>query len=354
MASHLSSHANTGDGMSPSVGYARMSGCVLVVEPDGRIRTALSGSRALLGSRPDDLEGRPLREILEGIDDGDLTSALADAMDGRIVERNARTDHAGHIALWFVPLASDPPGIAVLGRDLSVINELLQTVEERQQLARLGQTAITAAREVREALAALRSAGAAMTVPDLPAGVRGVQEEEFRQELDRAGHSVGRLVDAAGDWEELDERLELREVVDEVLALKRDLLRQEGIRLEETGMGIPSWVLARRRATRTAVLTLLGNAIHALTRNPPERPRRLRVAYEVLGSRYVSLLVEDTAGGLPPAIQEEVFERENPHGVYALGLLRARSIAREAGGALLLDNHPGEGARFTLLLPRTP
>ena len=83
-------------------------------------------------------------------------------------------------------------------------------------------------------------------------------------------------------------------------------------------------------------------------------PRRLRVGYEVLGSRYVSLLIEDSAGGLPSLLQQEVFEQDNPRGVHALGLVRARSIAREAGGALLLDNHPGEGARFTLLLPRTP
>jgi len=209
-------------------------------------------------------------------------------------------------------------------------------------------------RDVRETLTALRSAGGALMVPGLAPSHRGVQEEEFRQELDRAGRSVGRLVDAAGEWEALDERFELREVVDEVLTLKRELMRQEEIRVEETGMGIPTWVMGRRRPTRTAVLTLLGNAIHALARNPEERPRRLRLGYEVLGNRYVSLLIEDTAGGLPPLIQQEVFEQENPRGIHALGLVRARTIAREAGGALLLDNHPGEGARFTLLLPRTP
>ncbi len=339
---------------APSLGYARMSGCVLIVDPGGEVREALSGTRALLGTRPRDTVGRRLEELLDAIGDQDLPSALAEAMEGRVVERNARTDHASHVALWFVPFPGSPPGVAVLGRDLSIINELLHTLEENQEMTRMGRSTVAAARDVRETLTALRSAGGALMVPGLAPSHRGVQEEEFRQELDRAGRSVGRLVDAAGEWEALDERFELREVVDEVLTLKRDLMRQEEIRVEETGMGIPTWVLARRRPTRTAVLTLLGNAVHALARNPVERPRRLRLGYEVLGSRYVSLLIEDTAGGLPPLIQQEVFEQENPRGVHALGLVRARTIAREAGGALLLDNHPGEGARFTLLLPRTP
>lgn len=345
----------TGDaGPAPSVGYARMSGCVLIVEGDGRVREALSGTRALLGTRPEDAVGRRLDDLLETIGEQDLAGALAEALEGRVAERNARTDHASHVALWFVPLPGTPPAVAVLGRDLSIINELLHTLEENQELTRMGRSTVAAARDVRETLTALRAAGSALMAPGLAAAQRAVQEEEFRQELDRAGRSVGRLVDAAGEWENLDERFELREVVDEVLSLKRELMRQEEIRLEETGMGIPTWVLARRRPARTAVLTLLGNAIHALARNPPGRPRRLRLGYEVLGSRYVSLLIEDTAGGLPPLLQREVFEQDNPRGVHALGLVRARSIAREAGGALLLDNHPGEGARFTILLPRTP
>jgi signal transduction histidine kinase len=340
--------------MAPSVGYARMSGCVLVADPEGRVVSAHSGTRALLGLRPEDTEGRMVQELLHSLDGEDFTDVLHEAAIGRVVERNARTDHAGHIAVWFVRYSSNPPRVAVLGRDLSVINELLLTVEEKQQLSILGQTSVSVARDVRELLAAIRGSAAALADPMLVHAEREHLVTRLATEVGRAGDAVDRLLEVAGAWEDLDERFELRDVADEVLALKRGLLHQEGIRLEEAGVAVPTWVLARRRSTRTAVSTLLGNAIHALSRNPAQRPRRLRISYEVLGSRYVSMAVEDTAGGLPKAIQEEVFERENPHGVYALGLLQARSIAREARGALLLDNHPGEGARFTLLLPRSP
>lgn len=340
--------------IAPSVGYARMSGCVLVVDPDGLVVAAHSGTRALLGMRPEDTEGRMVQELLHSLDGEDFGAVLHEAAIGRIVERNARTDHAGHIAVWFVRYSSNPPRVAVLGRDLSVINELLLAVEEKQQLSTLGQTSVSVARDVRDILAAIRSTTGSLADPDLAQGERDHLVTRLATEVGRAGDSVDRLLDVAGAWEDLDERFELREIADEVLSLKQGLLHQEGIRLEEAGVSVPTWVLARRRSTRTAVATLVGNAVHALSRNPPSRPRRLRISYEVLGSRYVSLAVEDTAGGLPKAIQEEVFERENPHGVYALGLLQARAIAREARGALLLDNHPGEGARFTLLLPRSP
>lgn len=340
--------------MAPSVGYARMSGCVLVVDPEGRVISAHSGTRALLGMRPEDAEGLMVQDLLHSLDGENFTDVIHEAAIGRIMERNARTDHAGHIAVWFVRYSSNPPRVAVLGRDLSVINELLLTVEEKQQLGVLGQTSVSVAREVRDLLGAIRSSAASLADPMLVHGEREHLVTQLATEVGRAGDAVDRLLEVAGAWEDMDERFELRDVADEVLALKRGLLHQEGIRLEEAGVAVPTWVVARRRSTRTAVSTLLGNALHALSRNPPQRPRRLRISYEVLGSRYVSMAVEDTAGGLPRAIQEEVFERENPHGVYALGLLQARSIAREARGALLLDNHPGEGARFTLLLPRSP
>lgn len=340
--------------VAPSVGYARMSGCVLVVDPDGRITAAHSGTRALLGMRPEDVVGMSLDEVLHSLEGDDLAAVLGQALAGEIPERNASTDHAGHVALWFVRHSASPPRIAVLGRDLSVINELLLTVEEKQHLATLGQTSISVARDLNGRIGGMRQTAAALADHLLSPGDREALINRLMTDLGRTGEALNRLLEVAGAWEDLDERFELREVVDEVLELKRGLIHQEGIRVEESGVAVPTWVLARRRATRTAVSTLVGNAIHALSRNPPSRPRRLRLTYEVLGSRYVSFALEDTAGGLPRAIQEEVFERENPHGVYALGLLQARSIARESRGALLLDNHPGEGARFTLLLPRTP
>jgi len=50
----------------------------------------------------------------------------------------------------------------------------------------------------------------------------------------------------------------------------------------------------------------------------------------------------------------EKFERVDPAepGGSGLGLYIARRLARAMGGDIILDSAPGEGARFTLALPK--
>jgi signal transduction histidine kinase len=65
--------------------------------------------------------------------------------------------------------------------------------------------------------------------------------------------------------------------------------------------------------------------------------------------------VADQGQGIAPADQQRIFERyervsEAPDG-SGLGLAIALRLARSMGGDISLDSAPGEGARFTLVLP---
>ena len=67
-----------------------------------------------------------------------------------------------------------------------------------------------------------------------------------------------------------------------------------------------------------------------------------------------SVAVEDTGPGVPTEHRESVFSRlalsSGEHGSH-LGLALSRLHARLAGGDLLVEDRPGGGARFVLLLP---
>ncbi|MHC4249668.1 MAG: sensor histidine kinase [Planctomycetota bacterium] len=68
----------------------------------------------------------------------------------------------------------------------------------------------------------------------------------------------------------------------------------------------------------------------------------------------VEIDVEDNGGGVDPANEERVFEvffSTKDQGT-GLGLGIARRIVEEHGGELLLENHPGRGARFVVRLPK--
>ena len=86
-----------------------------------------------------------------------------------------------------------------------------------------------------------------------------------------------------------------------------------------------------------------------------------RVTVTVRDARdFVELRVSDDGPGIPLDEQERVFERfarvdkarARAQGGSGLGLAIARTLAGRHGGSIRLDSIPGEGATFTVRLPR--
>jgi signal transduction histidine kinase len=107
-------------------------------------------------------------------------------------------------------------------------------------------------------------------------------------------------------------------------------------------------ILAPARAFSQALLNLLDNGLRAAK-------SRLSVTLTE-EARMVRLAVEDDGPGVPPALQDRIFDaffttREVGEGT-GLGLHLSRRLAREAGGELRHEPQPGGGARFVLELPR--
>ena len=77
--------------------------------------------------------------------------------------------------------------------------------------------------------------------------------------------------------------------------------------------------------------------------------------------REIWIWVADTGPGIAQAEQERVFEpfyrsdrdRRFPQGL-GLGLTLARDLVTAHGGRLRLESSPGEGSRFTIVLPVSP
>jgi signal transduction histidine kinase len=76
--------------------------------------------------------------------------------------------------------------------------------------------------------------------------------------------------------------------------------------------------------------------------------------------RFVLVLVDDHGPGVKPANRERIFERgerpEHDQGAegHGLGLHIARRLARDLGGELWVEQHPGGGARFVLAMRAAP
>ena len=103
-----------------------------------------------------------------------------------------------------------------------------------------------------------------------------------------------------------------------------------------------------------AVIQILVNLIVNAIRYSPEG-KTVRLSF-VRTDGTASVVVADEGPGVDVADQQRIFERfERAHSREegtGLGLAISRRLARSMGGDVTLDSAPGEGARFTLTLPR--
>ena len=95
--------------------------------------------------------------------------------------------------------------------------------------------------------------------------------------------------------------------------------------------------------------------LNALQATPKGGQVNVRVDLANTIHGYVRFVIEDTGPGIPPEIQHKIFEpffttKEVGKGT-GLGLAVTYSIIKRHGGRIDVTSEPGQGARFTVLLP---
>ena len=120
---------------------------------------------------------------------------------------------------------------------------------------------------------------------------------------------------------------------------------EKGLTLRVVGEQLE--ILADRQRLRDAVLNLALNAVTALPRGGQLELRAARVG----GS--ARLIVSDDGPGMSAELRARVgqpFASESEGGT-GLGVMLARSVARQHGGELRFESEPGQGVRALLELP---
>lgn len=154
---------------------------------------------------------------------------------------------------------------------------------------------------------------------------------------------TGKEVEAASDL------VDVAASSTEALQLIQPRAEEREIHLELVGAGQPLMAKGDPRGTVQILVNLVGNAV----RHSPDRGT-VAVIVELRGE-MVAVTVADEGSGIAEADQQRIFERyervgDTPGGI-GLGLAISRRLARSMGGDIELRSAPGEGARFTLILP---
>ena len=144
-------------------------------------------------------------------------------------------------------------------------------------------------------------------------------------------------------------QLNLVACASEAMQLVQPRADERSIHLERIGADEPLMASAEPRGVVQILVNLLNNAV----RHSPERAT-IAVIAERRGDK-VAVTVADEGPGIAEADHERIFERyeradNSPEG-SGLGLAISRRLARSMGGDIELQSAPGNGARFTLVLP---
>jgi signal transduction histidine kinase/CHASE1-domain containing sensor protein len=213
-----------------------------------------------------------------------------------------------------------------------------------------------ASHELRTPLTSLALQSESLRARATRLGVEDVarKADVIRRNVDRLARLVASLLDlsriTAGRLELEIESFDLAELARDVVGRFEDEARRAGCGLALLAPEpVPgSW----DRLRLDQVLTnLVSNAI----KYGPNQPVEVRV--ESHGERAI-VSVRDRGIGISPEDQARIFGRferavsKRSYGGFGLGLWIVREIVESLGGAVRVESSPGEGATFTVELPR--
>ncbi len=341
---------------------------VIATDGGGRVTFASPSTRTTLSFEPDDIEGHTIAAFVHPDDWPDLSSLREDALLGRSAAAvcRFRCGDGGYLPVEARVAPFRQPGARDLGMQYA-----LRDVREREEARAALQQALT--RE-QEAAAALRDADAAKYALLLAAAhelntpiatVAGLADLLVRHP-DLPDGGIARMAEGLAST-----GAELRAILTNLLDSERviggyvspqrrsfDLValvveRARSRNGSEQAITLPEGVETVEldpELTARIVDNLVSNAL----RHTPEG-----TAVQVVLTRRddgVLLAVEDAGRGIPDAEKEAVFEAfqrraGSPVGGLGLGLFVVRKFAEVQGGRAWVEDAPGGGAAFRVLLP---
>ncbi|WP_338866901.1 sensor histidine kinase [Myxococcus stipitatus] len=236
------------------------------------------------------------------------------------------------------------------GRELKDSREQVARMEK---LAAVGRLTATVSHELRNPLAAARTANAA--VVRRLRHVDGAREDArlqrfldiIERELAVCTSLTSEILEFVRERPLVLRPCSLHGLVEEAVDV---VPRREGVRVENrVPMGLESpWV--DRELLRQVLINLVQNAAESM---PPGREGLVFVSAELSGGRAFHIRVTDNGEGIPAQVLEHIFEplfTTKEHGT-GLGLPVVASTVRQHGGTLRVESREGEGSVFTICLP---
>ncbi len=169
----------------------------------------------------------------------------------------------------------------------------------------------------------------------------------------RAGEIIARIRALATKTPPAKGRLDMNEILQEVVALAGDEMRRNSVALRTEFADDLAPVLGDRVQLQQVVLNLVMNGVEAM-RTVGKRPREMILRTQNDEADRVRVTVQDTGIGLDPQGIERIFDAfyTTKQGGMGMGLSISRSIVQNHGGRLWAVANDGPGTTFHFTVPK--
>jgi signal transduction histidine kinase len=242
--------------------------------------------------------------------------------------------------------------LAAVAIENARLHEKIVDVEEQlrhnERLSTLGLLAAEVAHEIRNPLTVMKMTFHSLDLKFPPEDPRGRDAEIISEKMDHLNKIVDHLLGYARFTEPTFDLVDVNDLLDDVLLLTRQKLRQQQIELvKKFGDGLPK-VRADRGQIEQVCLNLILNAADAMADGGT-----LTVATAPHSSAFVQLTFTDTGTGMAPEKQKQLFVpflTTKTQGT-GLGLAIVQKIVEAHRGKIEVKSAPKRGTTFRILLP---
>jgi len=225
----------------------------------------------------------------------------------------------------------------------------VERLKESEKLAALGRLLSGAAHEINNPLT-----GVVGNIEMVLAGGVGGEVRERLEKVQKEGRRIVALVrnllKVAHRDTGLRSTLDLNQVLEDTVALRRHDFTSSGIRLEFDKTAHPVRLLANELELQQVFLNIINNAFDALKEAGGQPAVRLSTGVD--GEKAIITFADNGPGMECPERVFEHFYTTKPLGQgTGLGLSISHAIINSHGGEIRAENAPEGGARFTVVLP---
>ncbi len=345
----------------------------IYIQSGGVIRFANPTAARIFGAAaPEDLIGRPIRDLVHPEEHEALSARLA-ALDAglpvpprafRVVRLDGKSAEIEVSAVFFRYRGLD--AVLVFARDVTEQKKLERGLVQAQKMEAIGTLAGGIAHDFNNILGVIVGNAELMGFdPGIPPAARG-QLEQILAASRRAKSLVRQILAFSRHGREEKLLINLKPIVKETVEFLRSSVKP-AVRIEHFVAPDAGCVFADPTQMQQVAMNLCTNAVQALPEeggvlrielgNAELSAADLAVETGAAPGRYVVLTVTDTGCGMSPEVRERIFEpfftTKGPEKGTGLGLAVVHGIVHAHGGLIKVYSEPGRGSTFKVFLPRS-